>query len=132
MKHKISVITLTICLILSMTVGAFADDTLVNENEGTTLTQTQETQVTIEPIQEDTQVTMLKVSANDTTGLHKILLGLIGDYNPIVTDHIYNQSGSYYSHHVEVTPDWSWIASALLFIVVIFCLFRLLGGIFAK
>lgn len=74
-----------------------------------------------------TTLQALKISANQTSGLHSILLRLIGDYNPIVKDYLYTSNSGYQSHSIEIQPDYSWIASALLFIVIIYSFFRLVG-----
>ena len=76
-------------------------------------------------------VSIMKISSSDTTGLHSLLLRLIGDYNPIVKDYTYTSSNGYTSHSIDISPDWSWIMTAALFIIVIYCLFRFLGGIFS-
>lgn len=83
-----------------------------------------------DPVQEVSTST-LRISANQTSGFHAVILGLLGDYNPIVKDYTYQSSQGYTSHSIEITPDWSWIASAAIFLVIIFCLFRLIGGIFS-
>lgn len=77
---------------------------------------------------------VLRISASDTSGFHAVILGLLGDYNPIaVTTSYQYPSGQTYQtrYQVDVEPDWSWICTAAIFIVVIFCLFRLIGGLFA-
>lgn len=75
---------------------------------------------------------IMRVSPNDTNGLHKIILELIGDYNPVVTDYEYrNNNNTYYSHSIDISPDWSWIASAVIFALVIYCVFRLIGSLFS-
>lgn len=83
-------------------------------------------------LSESPSASVLRISASDTSGLHAIVLSLIGDYNPIVVDHVYSQSGSYTSHHVEVEPDWSWIASCAIFALVLYSFFRILGSLFSK
>lgn len=76
---------------------------------------------------------VLRVSASDTSGLHSIILSLIGDYNPIVTDHEYrNNNNTYYSHSIDISPDWSWIASAVIFLVIIYCAFRIIGIVIGR
>lgn len=77
---------------------------------------------------------VLRISAQDTTGFHAVILGLLGDYNPIaVTTSYQYPSGTGYQtrYQVDVEPDWSWICTAAIFVVIIFCLFRLIGGLFA-
>lgn len=79
----------------------------------------------------DTQQTVLRVSASDTSGLQRIILTLLGDYEPIVTDHTYSQGSGYTYHEIAIQPDYSWIATAAIFLVVIYCFFRLIGSIFS-
>lgn len=71
---------------------------------------------------------MMRVSASDSTGFKAVVLGLIGDYETVITDYTY-QSGStgYYSHSINIERDWSWICSACIFALVIFCVFRVIG-----
>lgn len=75
-------------------------------------------------------VTRETVTPQDANGLKAIMLELIGDYETVVTDYTY-QSGSsgYYSHSISIERDWSWIFTCSLFIVVIYCVFRAVGGI---
>ena len=82
-------------------------------------------------ITEDVTVSQLRISSTDTSGLHSVLLSLIGDYNPLVKDYTYTSTQGYTSHSIDIQPDWSWIMTCALFIVVIFCTFRFIGGIFA-
>lgn len=77
---------------------------------------------------------VLRISAQDTSGFHAVILGLLGDYNPIaVTTSYQYPSGQTYQtrYQVDVEPDWSWICTAAIFLVIIFCVFRLIGGLFA-
>lgn len=72
---------------------------------------------------------LLRISANDTTGFKSVMLSLLGDYEADVTDYTYTSSNGYTSHSIEVTPDYAWLGSCAVFIIVIFCCFRLVGGI---
>lgn len=111
-----------ICILGCFSSFAFADsDSDVPSSVDTE--QTAQEQV----ITDNVSVTPLKVSANSTTGLQSIILSLIGDYNPIVTDHTYTQGSGYTYHEISITPDWSWICSCGLFIIVLYCTFRLIG-----
>lgn len=81
------------------------------------------------------EVGSLRIAASDTSGLHSILLTLIGDYNPIaVTTTYHYPSGTSYQirEQVDVSPDWSWIMTCALFIVVVYCTFKFIGGLFNK
>lgn len=69
------------------------------------------------------------------TGLKGILLDILGPYDNIVTQYKYQQNTSTtnYSYVNEITPDYPWIASAALFIVLIWSIFGLLRrGIWTK
>lgn len=122
-KNVIICILLIITIITAMGVKfSYAD-----ENElGVRYTPSE---VTIES--GNSTLSIMRISASDTSGLHSILLTLIGDYNPIVKDYTYTSSSGYTSHQIDIQPDWSWIMTAALFIVVIFCLFRFVGGLFS-
>ena len=78
----------------------------------------------------DETVTVYSVTASDASGLKSVVLGLIGDYETVVTDYEYrNGSNSYISHSIDIQPDYAWMASMLLFTLVIYCLFRVGGAI---
>lgn len=77
------------------------------------------------------KVYSLSISPDDTNGLKSILLELMGDYEPIVTDYTYRQgSSSYESHSIDVQPDFVWLSSFVIFALIIYCLFRLGGAMF--
>lgn len=80
------------------------------------------------PVLKSVNVSSERLTAANTTGFKSVMLGLIGDYETVVTDYTY-QSGSYVSHSIDITPDYSWIAACLTFVVVVFCVFRLIGGL---
>ncbi len=62
-----------------------------------------------------------------STGLKGVLLGVIGPYDNVVTQYKYQQgNNSYYTYVNEITPDYPWIASAVLFIAMVLSLFALL------
>lgn len=84
----------------------------------------------IEIVSGESTLSVVKITSNETTGLHSIMLRLIGDYNPIVKDYTYTSNTGYISHSIEIQPDWSWIMSCSIFIVVLYCVFRFLGGLF--
>lgn len=120
--RKIIIIVCFITCIFISSCFCFADDTTIQETpqEGNII------------IQSDSSVSVLRVSSSDTTGLHSLLLSLIGDYNPIVKDYTYTSNNGYVTHSIDIQPDWSWIMTCALFIVVIFCVFKLFGGVLSK
>lgn len=120
-KNKFIIIILIMVFVLILSSSAFADDLEITETpkEG-------------EYILVETKQEVLRVSASETSGLHSVVLGVIGDYNPIVKDYTYQNYNGTTQHSIEISPDWSWIASAFIFVVIIFCVFRFLGGLFSK
>lgn len=91
--------------------------------------------VQVEPIDmnvslQSVSVSTERISASDANGFKAVLLGLIGDYETIITDYEYrNNQNTYTTHSIDITPDYSWIWSTAIFGLVIFCFFRLVGGI---
>lgn len=114
-SRRVRVVALSLLLCLSLFVSAFAADP-----DDVSRLQVQ-----------DVSVGSVRISANQTSGFHAVILGLLGDYNPIVKDYTYQTSQGYISHSIEITPDWSWICTAAIFLVIIFCVFRLIGGLFS-
>lgn len=69
------------------------------------------------------------VTPDDANGLKKIMLQLIGNYETVVTEHRYTNSNGYTSISVSTEPDYSWLCSCAIFLLVLFCVFRLMGGV---
>lgn len=69
------------------------------------------------------------VSPSETNGLKKILLQLIGDYDMVTCEYTYTSQNGYTSKQVTTEPDYSWMITAALFIMVLWSLFRFVGGI---
>lgn len=65
--------------------------------------------------------------------LKSILVKLIGPYNPVVVEYRYqNYNQSTYSYVREIQPDYVWFFSAGLFALLVFCTFRLGGGLLRR
>lgn len=70
------------------------------------------------------------VTAADSTGFKAALLGILGNYDTIVTVHQYQSSSSGYNSYVtDVQPDFVWLTGAALLLLLIYCLFRLGGAL---
>lgn len=69
------------------------------------------------------------VQPSDTSGLKKVLLELIGDYDAVVVEYSYENTQGYTSYVREIQPDYVWLVSAGLFTLVIYCIFRLGGAL---
>lgn len=72
------------------------------------------------------------VTPSSTSGLKAALLSFIGDYDPVIVEYQYQSSNGYTSYLREVQPDYSWMISAAFLLVLVYCIFRLLGVIFCR
>lgn len=135
-----------LCFILAISPFVHAEDILedtteqntdlpVSENDTTTETSfTPVINVNIdnnasEPQLIDFQVDTVKVSANQANGFKAVLLSLFGDYEMVTKDYTYQSYSGSVSHSITTEPDYAWMISAAIFTVVLYCLFRLLGGV---
>lgn len=82
-----------------------------------------------EIVHEEVSRSISPVTPNDSNGFKKVILQLIGDYETVVTEHRYTNSNGYTSISVSTEPDYSWLCSCAIFLVVLFCIFRLIGGV---
>lgn len=114
------ILVLTMAFVLAMAVSAYADTpSAIKSDDDLRLV--------------DVQSTKQRVSANDSNGLKAVILGMIGDYETVITDYTY-QSGSsgYYSHSISIEKDYAWIWSCIMLVVALYCTFRIIGGIICK
>lgn len=72
------------------------------------------------------------VTPSDSSGLKAILLQLFGNYDPVVIEYAYTNTNGYVSYVREIEPDYAWMISAAIFAIVLYCFFRLLGGLLKK
>lgn len=105
-----------------------------SSDQRTSLEEDEAKQVTSAPAEmvlQSVSVSTEKITANDATGFKASLLSVIGDYETVVTDYTYS-NGSYMSHSIDVTPDYSWLIASLYVLVGIYCVFRMLSSLFNK
>lgn len=77
--------------------------------------------------------TIQRVSASDSNGFKAVLLGLLGDYETVITDYEYRTgNNTYTSHSIQIERDYAWICSACVLGVVLFCVFRIIGQMFSR
>lgn len=69
------------------------------------------------------------VTPSSTSGLKAALLGILGNYDPVIVEYQYQSSQGYNNFLREVQPDYVWLCSAALLALVIYCLFKLGGGL---
>lgn len=69
------------------------------------------------------------VTPLDSSGLKAVLLGLLGNYDPVIVEYQYQSSQGYNNYLREVQPDYVWLCSFALLALMIFCIFRLGGAL---
>ena len=69
------------------------------------------------------------VTPSDTSGLKAVVLGLLGNYDPVVVEYQYQSSQGYNNYLREVQPDYVWLCSFALLALMIFCIFKLGGAL---
>lgn len=73
------------------------------------------------------------VQPSDANGFKAVLLTILGDYETVVTDYTYQNSNyNYLSHSIEIEQDYAWICSAAMLGLIVFCTFRIIGGMLCK
>lgn len=69
------------------------------------------------------------VTPSDTSGFKAVLLGLLGNYDPVIVEYQFQSSQGYNNYLREVQPDYVWLCSFALLALMIFCIFRLGGAL---
>lgn len=72
------------------------------------------------------------ITPSDATGLKAVLLSVLGNYESIVTDYRYQNASGNWQYLREIQPDYVWLASAGVFGLLLWCTFRMAGGIFCR
>lgn len=86
----------------------------------------------IEPRLVEAKQTKQTVQPSDANGFKAVLLTILGDYETVVTDYTYQNNSNYYSHSIEIEQDYAWICSAAMLGLIVFCTFRIIGGMLCK
>lgn len=76
---------------------------------------------------QDTYITT--ISANQANGFKAVVLGLFGDYEMITKEYTYTGTNGYTTKQVTTESDYPWMISAGIFSIVLYCLFRMVGGV---
>lgn len=69
------------------------------------------------------------VTPSEASGLKQVLLQFLGDYDPVIVEYQYQSGNGYTNYLREVQPDYVWMASFLLLLLFVYCLFRLGGAL---
>lgn len=77
----------------------------------------------------DFSTSIVTIDADNTTGFKSVVLGLIGSYDLVTKEYTYTGNNGYTQKQVTTESDYAWIISAGIFALVLYCLFRLMGGV---
>lgn len=69
------------------------------------------------------------ITPSETSGLKSVILSLIGDYDAVVVEYSYQNSNGYMSYVREIQPDYVFLCSCGIFLVIIYCTFRIGGAL---
>ncbi len=72
------------------------------------------------------------VTPSNSNGFKSVCIALFGNYDPVIVEYNYTNSNGYTSTLREVEPDYAWMISVAVFGIVIFCVFRFVGGLFKR
>lgn len=140
---RIFFFALAFAVVMSLNLSAFAaegETGTESEPETIVVTETVVPDVTVvnevytemEYVDAETTVMSLNpVSSSDANGFKSVLLSVIGDYDAIVVEHAYTTTSGNTSYVREVQYDYPWLCACGLFAIMIFCIFRLFGGLFS-
>lgn len=115
-----------ICMVMAAS-PAFASDVTSEATESSS--EPTEPATTEHIVSEEVVRSVSPVTPTDANGFKAVLLSLFGDYETVVTEHRYISSNGYTSVQVTTEPDYAWMIASAIFTVVLYCLFRLLGGV---
>lgn len=72
------------------------------------------------------------VTPDKVNGFKQVMLDLIGDYEATIVEYSYENNNGYTSYIREVQPDYVWLCSCAIFLVVLYCVFRLGAAILCR
>lgn len=72
------------------------------------------------------------VTPANTNGLKQIMVDLIGDYEAVIVEYSYVNNNGTTSYVREIQPDYVWLCSCAVFLVVLYCVIRLGAAILCK
>ena len=105
-----------------------ADDVTIETEEST-----YETEFKDESEDESPTVRVVSpVTPSNSNGFKRICIALFGNYDPVIVEYNYTNSNGYTSTLREVEPDYAWMISVAIFAIVVFCVFRFVGGLFKR
>lgn len=80
----------------------------------------------------DVTQTKTTITPQSTNGIKSVVLSVIGNYETTTTDYTYQTYQGSTQHNIYHEPDYSWLCSCAIFLVCLYCMFRLYGLVFRK
>lgn len=119
-----------LCVIACVPLAAASDSDLIED----TTEIVEPSEAVLVPENNDLVLTsvdthVMTVTPNDANGFKKVLLQLFGNYEMITKEYTYTGNNGYTSKQVTTESDYPWMISAAIFAIVLYSLFRLLGGV---
>lgn len=106
--------TINVILPASVTVPAVDDSTDVEQVDIQS----------VAPVLQSVSTSRETVTAQDSNGLKAAFLGLVGDYETVITDYTYTSSNGYTTHTIDVQPDYAWLSAAVMALALVWCCFK--------
>lgn len=69
------------------------------------------------------------ITPQNTTGLKSVIVSLIGNYDAVVVEYEYQKGNGESSFLRQIQPDYVFLCSCGIFLVVIYCTFRIGGAL---
>lgn len=137
---RLLVVFLGLIVVLSLNLSAFAAEDSSDPEQGTasvvvpdvTINNLIDTGEDLGEYVGTTVYALNPVGPRDSNGLKAIMLSLIGDWDSIIVEHAYASTNGYTNYLREVQLDYPWLCSCAIFLVIIYCIFRLGGAILCR
>lgn len=129
-RYCFPVLIVCICIIACIPLASASDGDLIEDSTEVI----ESTEAVLEPLDNNLVLSsvdthIMTVTPNDANGFKKVLLQLFGNYEMITKEYTYTSNNGYTTKQVTTESDYPWIISAGIFAIVLYCLFRLLGGV---
>lgn len=125
-------LVLFFCLIFSFSLVSFADTPFEAVEQPVIFSSAEE--VTPDWVLEDVAVleSVAPVTPSTSNGFKKVVLSLIGNYDPVIVEYRYqNTSSSTYGYLRQVEHDYPWLCSCAIFALVLFLAWLFLRTVFS-
>lgn len=137
---RLLVVFLGLIVVLSLNLSAFAAESSSDPEQGSasvvvpdvTINNLIDTGEDLGEYVGTTVYALNPVGPRDSNGLKAIMLSLIGDWDSIIVEHAYASTNGYTNYLREVQLDYPWLCSCAIFLVIIYCIFRLGGAILCR